>query len=171
MFSPITKRNVADIANKNNTIDGFISYLISCKQKVITVYADKNIDQIIVEGQTIRINPFSEQAYQCLYDYLQKNQYRPSFITHAWAVTASDYIQGQDSINRQFSGFYSLFFIQKHLLNHFNHNMRLIVLINGITQISGRDIIHPEKGALLGAGKGNSYEMPHVEALCLDVGF
>ncbi|CAM3026088.1 SDR family NAD(P)-dependent oxidoreductase [Legionella anisa] len=142
------------------------------QQKHLVVKINKSIQSFVISHDHVQINPFSEQSYAKLFSYLNEHHYKPTLIIHAWTVT-NDHVSyvNEFTESKIFYGFYSLFLLQKYLLNHYNHPLKLSVLTNGIGQITGEDIIHPEKGTVLGAVRAIPHELPQVQTLCLDLGF
>ena len=143
------------------------------KQEVISIYADASISNCVIENNKILMNPFAEYSYEKLAKHLKSIDFSPTIILHLWTVSNNNSKQQlKESIKKQqYYGFYSLFFFQQYILPKVNDNIKLLVLTNGITQITGNDTIYSGKGTILGALRVIPHEMPWVKSACLDIGF
>jgi acyl transferase domain-containing protein/acyl carrier protein len=137
--------------------------------EIITLVQDNNTKDLVVQGSQIYINPYDERHYINLGNYLSKNNIEISHIFHCWTI--ADRRSAIDSKLTQFSGMYSIYFLQNHILGKYNHNIYLAVLTNGISQVTGSDVVDCNKGLVVGALRALSYEASNIKHLILDIGF
>jgi NADP-dependent 3-hydroxy acid dehydrogenase YdfG/acyl carrier protein len=155
--------------DKLGELDSFINFLSQNHQKAIIVDYSESNKYVVINENRITINPHTELHYNDLYHYLTKNNFNSSYIVHGWTLTELKHSVDHKSL--QYLGFYSLFLLQNNLLSKLKENTHLIVLTNGINQVTGTDIIHTGKGTLLGALRVIPHEIPHIKACIADIGF
>jgi len=137
--------------------------------EVITIVQDNELKDLVVQGSRIYINPYDESHYVNLGNYLSENNIEISHIFHCWTITNGRSVTDNRLI--QFTGMYSIYFLQNHILGKYNHNIYLAVITNGISQVTGSDVVDCNKGLLVGALRSLSYEASNIKHLILDIGF
>jgi 3-oxoacyl-(acyl-carrier-protein) synthase/malonyl CoA-acyl carrier protein transacylase/NADP-dependent 3-hydroxy acid dehydrogenase YdfG len=150
---------------------GITDFLIQCLKErgnsILTLEYDEDVKDLTFEGAQIYINPYNEQHYIDLGNYLLKNKIEVSHIFHGWTIT--DESSTFDYELTKFIGMYSVYFLQNHILNKYNNTIYLAAITNGISQVT--DTIHCNKGTLVGAFRSLSYEVHNIKHLILDIGF
>jgi amino acid adenylation domain-containing protein len=111
------------------------------------------------------INPENERHFEKLADWIKSKGFVFETIIHASSIDIAF------DIHVGFAyGFYSLFLIRQHLL-HTSSLENLLVLTNGLAQITNDDGIHPSNGALVGAVRNINHEFFHIDSRIIDTGY
>ena len=106
----------------------------------------------------------NELDFKLIAEYLKTNNIKYDAIIHASSI--NNVTELEDALNYSF---YSLFLIHKYLLN-VNHLEKLLVLTNGLTQITNEDSVSPPNGTLVGATRTINHEFPNIDARVIDIG-
>jgi amino acid adenylation domain-containing protein len=106
----------------------------------------------------------NEDDFKKLAKHLKKNDNKYDAIIHASSINNTTQIDDALSYS-----FYSLFLIHKYLLNT-GHLKNILVLTNGLAQITNEDIINPANGTLVGAVRTINHEFPYIDARVIDIG-
>lgn len=151
-------------------LDNFIDHLRFLGENVLVISNNKSLEDMIYTDLEISINPYREEHYKELSNYLLINKVDISHIIHGWTLTDEVY----DNIDYEFIkfiGMYSLYFLQKYILNKYSSTIYLSIVTNGTAQVTGMDVIQYDKGHLIGALRSLSYENSTLKTLILDLGF
>ncbi|MBB6131876.1 type I polyketide synthase, partial [Mucilaginibacter lappiensis] len=111
----------------------------------------------------IRVNPENEHHFEELVKYLKVKETTFDVIIHAASIN-----NVADLGNALHNSFYSLFLIRQHLVNY---SEKLLILTNGLAQITNEDIIHPSNGTLVGAIRNINHEFLKIDARIIDIGY
>ena len=109
-------------------------------------------------------NMRSEHDFNKIAEQLKNNNIKYDLIIHASSVDNKTQLENALSYS-----FYSLFLIRQYLLN-VNHLKKLLVLTNGLAQITNEDAIDPSNGTLVGAIRNINHEYPNIDARAIDIG-
>lgn len=138
--------------------------------EAVTVRAGKEFKKVAEQAYTV--NPNSEGDYERLLDELRQINEQPTFIIHAWSVTAakeanSDRALFEKALNL---GFYSLLFLARSLgKKGMTHEVKICVLSNGIQAVTGEEQTVPEKATVLAPCKIISQEYPQINCRSIDL--
>jgi len=162
-----------DKRNKLNKTIIFIRYdqekqldLASLSNYTFKIILNKECPNIIIDKNTIIINPEEESHFDKVLEYLQSNNLKFDTIIHASSLNNNDL----DLSNSLSYSFYSLFLIRQKLMNHLECK-KLIILTNGLAQIAGSDIVFPANGVLVGSMRNIYHELPYIDTKIIDIGF
>ena len=116
------------------------------------------------------INPDSSDDYKTLIAGLKKADKLPETILHMWSLTHESYAE-PEHINKGLNlGLYSLMFLVQSLgEQNFTEKLQIVAVTNGVHQVSGEEILHPEKAAILGPVKVIPQEYPNISCCSVDV--
>ena len=142
------------------------------QQDVFVVNAASDFRQVSETLFTIR--PDSAEDYRALLKRLRAAGKMPDVIFHLWNVTpASDVTESQTA------GFFSLLFLAQALGEETiatgiendgaGHACRIIVVSNGMQDVTGEDLWSPEKALLVGPCRVISQEYPHLTCRLIDL--
>ena len=112
----------------------------------------------------ITINPRDEKAFAKLAAYIHASGFEFESIIHTASLDNGNVWQGSLS-----NSFYSLFLIRQYFLKG-EHVRKLLVVTNGLSQITGQDMINPSNGALVGAIRNINHEFVSLDARIIDIG-
>jgi amino acid adenylation domain-containing protein len=132
-------------------------------EEIQLVIIDSNIDQIDY-SETIKINSENEDHFKNLGSYFKTKQIIFDMVIHCCSIDNTS--QSDDKLS---NSFYSLFLIRQYLLNS-NGFKKLVVLTNGLTQITSEDSINPFNGTLVGAIRNINHEFLNLDARVIDIG-
>ncbi|MDJ1183388.1 type I polyketide synthase [Roseofilum casamattae] len=118
------------------------------------------------------IDPTQADDYYTLLKELKEFNKSPDRIIHLWSVTQNNPIElGMESFEAfQNLGLYSLIFLAQALgkLNFINP-LQLIVVSNNMQDVSGEEILCPEKATLLSPCKVIRQEYPNINCRSIDI--
>ncbi|MGD8926780.1 MAG: SDR family NAD(P)-dependent oxidoreductase, partial [Thioalkalispiraceae bacterium] len=144
----------------------WVSRLESANQTVIHVLAVPELEDVVVELNSIKINPYKSSHYAELQSHLVARNISPRHVIHGWTLTNPDSPLNIEQI--QWYGFLSLYLWQKEIRVSCEHQVTLSVLSNGLCQVTGDDSLQPEKGTLIGAVRNLVHETPGLSANIID---
>jgi amino acid adenylation domain-containing protein len=117
-----------------------------------------------MEPGLIRLNPEKEDHFKQLEIYLKVNTITIDTLIHCCSINNS--IEIEEGLT---NSFYSLFFIRQYLFDQLEVK-KLIVLTNGLIQITSSDEINAFNGSLVGAIRNINVEFQNLDARIIDVG-
>ena len=106
----------------------------------------------------------NESDFEKIAEHLKKKSIKYDAIIHASSI--NNVTQLEDGLSHSF---YSLFLIHKYLLN-VNYLKNVLVLTNGLAQITNEDVVNPLNGTLVGAIRTINHEFPNIDARVIDIG-
>ena len=118
------------------------------------------------------INPRSVDDYMALVKDLDAKGRKPDKILHLWSFTSSDATELglPHSDEYQDRGLFSLLFLAQALsIQRVTDPIQLIVVSNQIQQVTGDEIICPEKATILGACKVIPLEYQNLTCRSIDI--
>jgi acyl transferase domain-containing protein/acyl carrier protein len=139
-------------------------------REVISVAQGQDFN--VIDEELYTINPALPENYDLLFKDLRKRNKSLNCILHLWAVTPGEPpIPGKESFaSAQSSGFYSLLYIAQALgRDAAPHNVHIWVFSNGLHDITGDELLQPEKATLLGACKVIPKECPNLSCRSIDI--
>jgi len=113
----------------------------------------------------IRLDPTNEKHIEKLATYIRTGQFSFDTIIHAASINADPSVQ--QALDH---GFYSLFLLREYLLKTFDIQ-NLVVLTNGLAQITNDDRVHSINGTLVGAVRNINHEYRQLDARIIDIGY
>ena len=130
----------------------------------IVLYTKKPETEDVGNSKFLFANMKSEHDFNKIAELLKNNNIKYDLIIHASSVDNETQLENALSYS-----FYSLFLIRQYLLS-VNHLKKLLVLTNGLAQITNEDIIDPLNGTLVGAIRNINHEYPNIDARAIDIG-
>jgi acyl transferase domain-containing protein len=137
---------------------------------VITVRAGKQFKR--VNEHTFTLNPQAREDYDALLTELGELKGVPRRIVHFWSVTPDDQVKSDSEFfeNAQALGFYSLLFLAQALgRENITDPLQLWVVSTNLQEVTGEELLCPEKATLLGPCKVIPQEYPNITCHSLDV--
>ncbi len=139
-------------------------------QDVITVMAGDQFSQLSERKYTI--NPQQRQHYDVLLSQLGAQNLTPKTIVHLWNVTPStntldqiDWFEKSQSL-----GFSSLLFLAQALgAQNKTDPLEIAVVSNNLQQVTGVEVLCPQKATVLGPCKVIPQEYPQITCRSIDV--
>jgi amino acid adenylation domain-containing protein len=126
---------------------------------VITVKKGKAFTQLSERDYTL--NPQKRDDYEALLKKLNKV---PQIIVHLWTVT--DHLKSVEKA--QELGFYSLLYLAQALTD-VSDEIQLAVVSNNLHDVTGEEVLCPEKATVLGPVKVIGQEYPNIRCRSIDV--
>ncbi|RBL90379.1 non-ribosomal peptide synthetase/type I polyketide synthase [Chitinophaga flava] len=144
---------------------GLYDFTLLSQDVQLVVLSKKNADADNIEaGKPITLNPEEERHFEKLAAYIKSKRIVFDAIIH----TAS--IDNDTDIDQAlYNSYYSLFLVRHHLLRVMDTE-NLIVLTNGMAQITGEDRICPANGTMMGAIRNINHEFLSMDARIIDIG-
>ncbi|MCP4218648.1 MAG: KR domain-containing protein, partial [bacterium] len=135
------------------------------------------------------LNPQEESHYQLLMKQLQEADAIPRRVLHLWGVTDSTHkypdgpVNPTDSANSTRineesrgdnlfpdNGFYSLFFLARAFgAAGLREDLSIDVITDNMQDVTGHELLCPEKAAILGPVKVIPLEYPNIKCRCIDI--
>jgi len=118
------------------------------------------------------LNPQQPDEYNTLVNELNVAGCFPDIIVHLWSVTLNRYseLTLKELDQSQDLGLHSLIFTAQALGRHsLADGLQMIVVSNNLQEVTGDEIVSPEKATLLGAIKIIPLEYPNVSCRSVDV--
>jgi NAD(P)-dependent dehydrogenase (short-subunit alcohol dehydrogenase family) len=144
--------------------------LLERGQDVITVKIGKRFERI---GERVyALNPRQRDGYEALLAELSELRSVPNKIAHFWNVTPNDQVRSGPEFfeDTQASGFYSLLFLARALgRRNVTDLLRLWVVSTNLQEVTGEELLCPEKATLLGPCQVIPQEYPNIACHSLDV--
>ncbi|MBV9388049.1 MAG: SDR family NAD(P)-dependent oxidoreductase [Chroococcidiopsidaceae cyanobacterium CP_BM_ER_R8_30] len=138
-------------------------------QDAITVMVGGQFSKQSARGYTI--NPRQPNDYEALLTECALDK-TPKIIAHFWNVTPNEQTQsGIDLFEKsQELGFLSLLFLAQALgAQNMADSMQIAVLSNNMQQVTGEEVLCPQKATVLGPCKVIPQEYPHIICRSIDV--
>jgi len=139
-------------------------------QDVTTVMVGEKFTQ---DGQRYSLNPHQRDDYDTLLQELLVQNKIPKTIIHLWTVTSSNYTNSgllEWLDKSQDIGFYSLFFLAQAIgTQNITDALQLAVVSNNIQEVTGEEILYPEKATVLGIVKVIPQEYPNISCRSIDI--
>ncbi len=136
-------------------------------REVITVRAGQRYEK--VNERAYMLNPGNRNDYDALFAELQRGNTIPGRIVHAWGVTgAEDGETGGEKLLEL--GYYSLLYLGQVLgRRNVSERFHVVVVTNGVQEVTGEEWLCPEKATVLGPVKVLQQEHPNVRCRSIDV--
>ncbi|MGE0127978.1 MAG: SDR family oxidoreductase [Blastocatellales bacterium] len=137
---------------------------------VITVKAGAQFERIGERAYTL--NPQARDDYEALLAELTELKKIPQRIIHSWNVKPNDRIKSGPEFfeDAQAAGFHSLLFLAQALgRRNVTDQLRLWVVSTNLQEVTGEELLCPEKATLLGPCQVIPQEYPNIACQSLDV--
>jgi acyl transferase domain-containing protein len=122
------------------------------------------------DGRAYTIRPARSEDYDSLLAELHAQGNSPARIVHLWSVT-DGVAAPRPAEQVQELGFQSLLFLAQALGRRDEaRGLRLLVVSNNLHEVTGEEVIQPEKATLLGPVRVIGQEYPHISCRSVDVG-
>ncbi|UCF85219.1 MAG: SDR family NAD(P)-dependent oxidoreductase, partial [Desulfobacteraceae bacterium] len=153
---------------------GFVLKLVKHLQElgyeVITASPGEHFSPSGAHSYTI--NPGNQEDYDALIRTLEEQDGLPSKIGHLWSITPNKETQaGIDYPDRLLDkGIYSLLYLPQALGKRGHTNpLQVNVISNNMQEVTGDDLLYPEKATLLGPCKVIPKEYPNITCRSIDI--
>lgn len=155
----------------NQTLDlELIKQLKAAGEDVLTVFRGQKFFKTTDSEYTV--NPAFSDDYKKLFDELNRLGKLPHKIVHLW-TTGGDHRKEIDVqwVEKTLDiGFFSLIYIVKAIGKlHFSHNIQIEIVTTDVQEVTGTEILCPEKASILGPAKVIPQEYPYLICRCLDI--
>jgi acyl transferase domain-containing protein/thioesterase domain-containing protein/acyl carrier protein len=164
------KRAWLVFSNRDSLSSNIVKRLKQEGQDVITVMAGKEFGRLSESVYTV--NPKQGDDYGVLLTELRALDKIPQIIIHLWSVTPDNRKRSGSDVFENFQdlGFYSLLFLAQALAQqHIITPLRIGVVSNNLQEVTGEEVLYPEKATLLGPCKVIPQEYPHIRCLSIDI--
>ncbi|HLO52465.1 MAG TPA: type I polyketide synthase, partial [Kamptonema sp.] len=137
-------------------------------QEVITVKIGSEFAKF---GEDIyTVNPQQPNDYKALVKALFEGEKIPKTIAHLWTVTKDSKLDWELIDKAQETGFYSLLFLAQALgEENLSAELQIVVISNNLQEVTGDELLCPEKATLLGTVKAIAQEYPNINCRSIDV--
>lgn len=137
-------------------------------QEVITVKIGSEFAKF---GEDIyTVNPQQPNDYKALVKALFEREKIPKTIAHLWTVTKDSKLDWELIDKAQETGFYSLLFLAQALgEQNLSNELQIVVISNNLQEVTGDELLCPEKATLLGTVKAIAQEYPNINCRSIDV--
>ena len=131
------------------------------EQDVITVRVGAEFRKL--SDRLYTLNPRQGNDYDALLKELSAQGKFPKAIAHLWNVTPESNL-GEDL------GFYSLLFLAQALgKQHLTESLQITVISNNMQEVTGSEVLCPEKALAIGAVKVIPQEYPNLSCRSIDI--
>ncbi len=114
------------------------------------------------------LNPQQRDDYDALFKELVAENKFPNTIVHLWNVTPVN--NTESVVGTEDLGFYSLLFLAQALgKHHFSEQLQIAVISNNIQEVTGDEILCPEKATILGPVKVIPKEYLNISCRSIDI--
>ena len=152
--------------------DKLVHQLQQGGQKVTTVKVGKQFSQVSEAAYTL--NPQVREDYYNLLKELRAAERTPDKILHLWSLTEGGRASSGSDFSEtcQYFGFYSLFFLAQATGEQLSGEpIQIKVISNHLQEVTGEEVLSPEKATLLGPCRVVSQEYPNIQCTSIDIVF
>jgi amino acid adenylation domain-containing protein len=133
-------------------------------QSVVIVHAGAQYARL--NENEFTLDPDRREHYDALLRDLSEETKQPNGIIHLWAVSSSENQQSQI----QSLGFYSLLFLSQAIgQQNYCQPCQLVVVSDGMQEVTGKEDLCPEKATLLGPCRVLPLEYPNLICRSIDI--
>jgi polyketide synthase PksJ len=141
-------------------------------EDVITIRPGSGFNKVS-PGKYI-LNPAEKNDYNSLFRELNKLKKVPARIAHLWCISDNkDKVPGLESIDIDTSqdiGFFSLLNIVQAIENEsITDELQIGVITDNMQEVTGEELLCPEKATVLGAVKVIPLEYPNIKCSSIDI--
>ena len=156
-------------ADECSVASGLVTRLKQYGHTVTTVQTGKVFKQLA--GESYAINPELNEDYDALLKELGTLARTPNIIVHLWGVTEDKVAARLEDMDRsQNLGFYSLLYLAQALgKQNLTEPLAIQVVSNNMHQVTGDELICPEKSTVLGPCRVIPQEFPHISCRSIDI--
>lgn len=149
--------------------DRIASWLERHGQKVTTVVAGERLQRL--HPRRYAIDAGRRGDYDALLQQIHASDGLPQVIVHFWTLTADEPDRPSPGCFEELQqrGFYSLLFLGQALAGYGDHPLHVAVVSNHVQQVTGEDVVSPEKATVLGPCKVLPQEHRHITCRSIDV--
>lgn len=125
-----------------------------------------------VSEREYEINPESPEDYEGLFFELKSTGFIPDRILHLLSMTSGiEECVGRESLDKcQILGYYSLLHIAASIAGlNISHSIQLVVISNGIMEVTGSETVFPGKATILGPVKVIPQEFDNIRCRYIDL--
>ncbi|MDQ1352214.1 MAG: hypothetical protein QG657_2520 [Acidobacteriota bacterium] len=151
-----------------------VEKLVENHQDVVIVKIGDAFEQPVsdTKPRTYTINPGEFSHYDILFGQLHELGILPHNIIHCWNLTTrTDTLLTRESFDAaQYLGFYSLLYMVKATeKQNLNNDIHISFLTNHLQEVTGAELLCPEKAPALGLLKSIPQEFPGIICRSIDI--
>ncbi|HEU4506953.1 MAG TPA: SDR family NAD(P)-dependent oxidoreductase [Pyrinomonadaceae bacterium] len=118
----------------------------------------------------IDLNPEIPEDYDALFQELSSRNLQPETIVNFWNVTPDIHAKLDDLTGLGEQGFFTLLYLAQSIGRAgITNPLKLVVVSNGLRQVTGAEELHPEKAIVLGPVQVFPREYPNVTCQSIDI--
>lgn len=122
------------------------------------------------DESTIELNPESPEDYDALFQELSSRSLQPETIVSFWNVTPDISATLDDLTGVAERGFFTVLYLAQSIGRAgITSPLKLVLVSNGIRQVTGAEALHPEKAIVLGPCQVFPREYPNVTCQSIDI--
>jgi acyl transferase domain-containing protein/acyl carrier protein len=119
---------------------------------------------------TMELNPECPEDYDALFQELSSRNLKPETIVNFWNVTPDISAKLDDLAGLGERGFFDLLYLAQSIGRAgITDPLKLVLVSNGIRQVTGAEELHPEKSIVLGPCQVFPREYPNVSCQSIDI--
>ena len=161
------KRSWLLFSNGDSLSEGLARRLEKLDQTVFLVTAGARF--VTTGERSYQINPTKREDYVTLLEDVRQKGGPLHSIVHLWSVSSAG-ATAQSSETLQNVGFYSLLFVAQAIgEQNSDAPLEFSVVSNGVQEVTGEELLCPEKATILGPCKVIPREYPAVNCRSLDI--
>ncbi|MCU0288612.1 MAG: SDR family oxidoreductase, partial [Acidobacteria bacterium] len=186
-YLPLWKRSFPETKNKIQSESHYLIFLnnlpfekklleklLGNNQNVAIVKIGDAFEQFVSETElrTYTINPKEFSHYDILFGQLREIGILPNNILQCWNLTTlTDSVLTRESFDAaQYLGFYSLLYMVKAIeKQNLNNDIHISLLTNHLQEVTGAELLCPEKAPALGLLKSIPQEFPGIICRSIDI--
>jgi amino acid adenylation domain-containing protein len=118
------------------------------------------------------IDPQKGEDYKSLMEEIDRLDREPVRIVHLWSIGEN----GERELDKaafdaaQELGLFSIFFLSQAIAKQaFSGKTNLFILSNGVHEVTGEEVLFPEKTTILGFSKAIQQELVNIKCRCVDI--
>jgi acyl transferase domain-containing protein/thioesterase domain-containing protein len=159
--------------NDATPVNSLVKKLMDNRQHVTIVKAGNSFEQTVNNGAPVfTINPRVAANYDVLFEKLGAMEKLPENIIHCWNITAgTETLLNRESFdNTQYFGFYSMMYLAKAIEKlKTDIHTQIFYLANGTQDVTGMELLCPEKTPVLGLIKSIPQELSTITCRSIDI--
>ncbi|MFB2970446.1 beta-ketoacyl synthase N-terminal-like domain-containing protein [Aerosakkonema sp. BLCC-F183] len=180
-YTPSWQRSLPPKPDKLINRQSWLLFVDECGfgEKLVKKLEQENQDVIVVKAGNefishsdivYTINPQQRDDYEALLKEVRKVNKTPQKIVHLWSVTPNNELEIASLEASQNLGFYSLLFLAQALgKQDFSEEIEIAVISNNMQEVTGDEILCPQKATILGPCKVIPQEYLNISCRSIDV--
>ena len=165
---PVPDKSILVLADHFSLTSRFIELAKAKHQNVIWVRQGPAFRKH--DEATIELNPECPEDYDALFQELSSRSLQPETIVNFWNVTPDISAKLDDLSGLGERGFFTILYLAQAIGRAgITSPLKLVLVSNGIRQVTGAEELHPEKAIVLGPCQVFPREYPNVTCQSIDI--